>query len=155
MMQSYNLEASFRQLASLSLYEAGKGSSMIPIRSQRDLGGFMLRLGMGSVAGFIFISALSVWSAQNPALPKTNETAPAPSEVHNPAAVGSPKQNEDGEKSNHENAKADAAELSALADQLHDELKKMNKNVFSLAVVKKTEEIERLAKKIKGEANAH
>ena len=36
----------------------------------------------------------------------------------------------------------DAAELSALADQLRDELKKMNSNVLSLDVIRKTEKVE-------------
>lgn len=51
--------------------------------------------------------------------------------------------------------RADAAELSALADQLRDELNKMTLDVFSLDVLQKAKKAEKLAKKIKGEANAH
>ena len=48
--------------------------------------------------------------------------------------------------------KADVAELSALAEQLRNELQKTNVNVLSLNILQKSEAIEKLAKKIKGEA---
>jgi hypothetical protein len=44
----------------------------------------------------------------------------------------------------------DSAELSKLAEELKIELEKNDHNVLSLAAVKKTEEIEKLAKRIRG-----
>jgi predicted mannosyl-3-phosphoglycerate phosphatase (HAD superfamily) len=79
----------------------------------------------------------------------------SPAAVNNGAAVTTPQQKEEPQKSNLEKTKTDAAELSALADQLRDELKKMNINVFSFKVIEETEKIEKLAKKIKEEANGH
>jgi hypothetical protein len=49
--------------------------------------------------------------------------------------------------------KADVAELSTVADQLRDELAKMNVNVFSLDVLRKAEKVEQLAKKVKEEVH--
>lgn len=43
----------------------------------------------------------------------------------------------------------DAAKLASLADELREALEKEDRFVFSLSTVKKTEEIERLAKKIR------
>lgn len=66
-----------------------------------------------------------------------------------------PKPKEEPKKTSREKAKSDAAELSTLADQLRDQLNKINVNVLSLDVIQKTEEIEKLAKQIKGEADEH
>jgi hypothetical protein len=73
--------------------------------------------------------------------------------VKNSTALNTGEQKGEAKKSNLEKARTDAAELSALADQLRDELKKMNANVLSLDIIRKTEKVEKLARKIKAEAN--
>jgi hypothetical protein len=128
---------------------------MIAARPLLKLRGFMLPLGMGVVAALVLLTTVSVWSAQNPAPPKNGEGLSPPSAVNDQAALITPKEKGEPKKSNLEKARTDAAELSALADQLRDELKKMNVNVLPLDVIEKTQKLEKLAKKIKGEANGY
>jgi len=52
-------------------------------------------------------------------------------------------------KSEHEANLKDAAELSDLADQLKIDLEKNDRYVVSMATLKKTDEIEKLAKRIR------
>ena len=126
---------------------------MVPPRPQCRLAGFIHPSGGMGLAALILLTAMSLRSAQNPA-PLTN--APPPSAaVNNQAALATPKPKEGAPKSGRDKVKADAAELSTLADQLRDELNKLNVNVFSLDVLQKAEKIEKLAKQIKGEANGH
>jgi hypothetical protein len=117
------------------------------------LRGFMFTLGVGIIAGFVLLTTLSVRSAQIPSSPKNGEVLSPPSAVNDQAVLTTPKQKGEPKKSNLEKTKDDAAELCVLANQLRDELNKMNPNVFSLDVIQKTEEVEKLAKKIKGDAN--
>jgi hypothetical protein len=67
----------------------------------------------------------------------------------------SPKQKREIAKSRFEKMKQDADDLAALAKSLQEELDKSNENVFSLHVVEKAEKIEKLARKIKGEAKGY
>jgi len=53
-------------------------------------------------------------------------------------------------KEDHEQAMKDVNELISIAEQLRDELGKSGEHVVSVSSVKKTEEIERLARKIRG-----
>ncbi len=53
-------------------------------------------------------------------------------------------------KVEHERSLRDAAELVELAQALHDELEKNGRHVLSIGSIKKTEEIEKLAKRIRG-----
>ena len=53
-------------------------------------------------------------------------------------------------KQDHEQAMKDVNELISVAEQLRDELQKSGEHVVSVSSVKKTEEIERLARKIRG-----
>jgi hypothetical protein len=112
----------------------------------------MFPLGVGVVAALVLLTTASARSAQNPASPKNGEALPSPSAVNNQAAMASPKEKEEPKRSGLDKTKADAAELSALADQLRDELNQTNVNVFPLDVLEKTQKLEKLAKKIKGEA---
>jgi len=128
---------------------------MIRTRPLLTLRGFILSPGVGVVAALVLLTTLSVWSAQNPAPPKNGEVLSPPIAVNDQSALTTPKQNGGPKKSNLEKTKTDAAELSALADQLRDELNKMNANVLSLDVIEKTQRLEKLAKKIKEEANGH
>jgi len=53
-------------------------------------------------------------------------------------------------KAEHEKTLRDAAELVDLAESLKQELEKNDRHVLSLAALKKTEDIEKLAKRIRG-----
>jgi hypothetical protein len=57
-------------------------------------------------------------------------------------------------KSKRDSAIADAAELVSIADQLRDELKKTDVHVLPFKAIEKTQSMEKLAKKIKGESGA-
>ena len=52
-------------------------------------------------------------------------------------------------KADHEKTVQDAAQLVKLAEELQDDLIKEDRHVLSLAMLKKTEDIEKLAKKIR------
>jgi len=111
--------------------------------------------GVALVALLVWLPTVSVRSAQNPAPPRNGAALSALPLVSNQALLTSNAPKADPKKSNLEKTKTDAAELSTLADQLRDELNKMNVNVLALDVIKKTESVEKLAKKIKEEANGH
>lgn len=53
-------------------------------------------------------------------------------------------------KDNHQKALKDADDLVAMAEELRDELKRAGDYVVPVSSVKKTEEIEKLARKIRG-----
>ena len=55
-------------------------------------------------------------------------------------------------KANFEKMKHDAGELADLAKSLQQELEKSNENILSLDIVEKADRIEKLAKRIKGNA---
>jgi predicted RND superfamily exporter protein len=52
-------------------------------------------------------------------------------------------------KEDHERSLKDAAELVKLAEELKEELEKNDRHVISVGSIKKTEEIEKLAKRIR------
>jgi hypothetical protein len=126
---------------------------MIPVRPLLRLRGIMHRLCTVGAAALVLVSVVSAGSAQNPAVPKTEEMLPPAPAINNQAALPTLKPRVATKKTPLEKTKCDAAELSSLADQLQDELNKMNVNILSLDVLQKTEAIEKLAKKIKGEAD--
>ena len=55
-------------------------------------------------------------------------------------------------KANFEKLKRDAGELAGLAKDLQEELNRSNENMLSLHVVEKADKIQKLAKRIKGNA---
>ena len=57
-------------------------------------------------------------------------------------------------KQDHQQALKDAEDLVSMAEQLRDELKKAGDYVVPVASVKKTEEIEKLARRIRGRLKA-
>jgi hypothetical protein len=140
------------------------GPAQTPLRPRKDSAMFKttprlkfhrIILSSGVVIAALFLlTAVPTRSAQDSPPLKNGEALSSTSAVNDQAALTAPKQNGEPKKSKLEKTKTDAAELSALADKLRDELKKMNVNVFSLDVIQKTEEVEKLAKKIKGEAYA-
>jgi hypothetical protein len=100
----------------------------------------------------VTMTSVTMRSAQGPAPPKNTAGYSSPPALNNQATAITPKENSDSKKSNFDKTRTDAVELSALADQLRDELKHMNINVLPLDVLEKTQKLEKLARKIKGEA---
>jgi hypothetical protein len=74
-----------------------------------------------------------------------------PGEAEEPPRLPNGKsQQEEILKADHEKDVVDARELARLATELRDELEKSDAHVLSVASLKKTEDIEKLAKKIRG-----
>jgi hypothetical protein len=93
---------------------------------------------------FVMAAALAT-PAQTP-LPQTRPSAPeSPEEVRMPNGK---LQRDEILKADYKKSLEEARELSKLADDLKLELEKNDRNVLSVAMLKKTEEIERLAKRI-------
>ena len=115
------------------------------------------RFGLLAGVGIAFFCGLFgarlLRSMQKPALPPSERPPASSPAVNNGTALATTEPAKDPKKSRFDQTKIDAAELSALADQLRDELSKMNVNVLSLDVIQKTEQVEKLAKKIKGEGH--
>lgn len=114
--------------------------------------GFVFSGAVGLVAALAFFTATLLRSAQRPNPSQNGAAFSEPSAGNEPAIANAAKPKAEPKKTKLEKTKADAAQLSALADQLRDEIDKMNVNVLSLDIIQKTEEVEKLAKKIKGEA---
>ena len=125
---------------------------MIPTRLSATLCGFPLPRLVWAVGLLILLSVTPVSVAQNPAVPKTGEPVSSYPATNAQAAVTTAKQ-ETPKLSPCEKAKSDAAELSDLADKLRDQLHRTDVNILPLTIIQKTEAIEKLAKKIKGEAD--
>ncbi len=117
--------------------------------------GFLIFPCLLVVAALILPTTVGLLGAQNPGPTKTGEAATPPSALNNQPTAITSKEKEESKKSGADRTKTDAAELSALADQLRDELNKLNVNVLPLDVLAKTQKLEKLAKKIKGEAYEH
>ncbi len=117
--------------------------------------GFLISPCLVVVATLILLATVRLQSAQNPVPTKTGEAAAPPSALNDQPTASTPKEKEESKKSSAGKTETDAAELSALADQLRDELNKLNVNVLPLDVLAKTQKLEKLAKKIKGEAYEH
>lgn len=126
---------------------------MIRSHPPHKLNGLMLPLIRGAVAAALLLAAVPVGNAQNSASSNPGEVLSAPAATKNLAAVTTTAQKVQPGKTKLEKTKNDAAELAALADQLRDELEKLNANVFSLDVFQKTEKVEKLVKKIKEDAH--
>jgi uncharacterized protein YggE len=122
------------------------------VKPKHPLQGFILPAGAAIISAAILMGAATLRSQQNTTASthlEVSATAAASVQPSPPA----PQPKVEAKKSNLDKTKDDAAELSALADKLKDELDKLNANVFSLDVIQKTEQLEKLARKIKGEAN--
>ena len=117
--------------------------------------GLALPLGAACILAPTLLLSASAGRAQNPAPPEGPTSVSSPAVVKELAAPAVTQQKRENKNSNLEKTKADAAELSVLADQIRDELNKMNVNVLPLDVIEKAEKVEQLARKIKGEAHGH
>jgi hypothetical protein len=95
---------------------------------------------------FAVVVTLTALAAQRPSR-QIDEAERAPSsDVRLPNGKS---QQEEILKAEHQKTLKDASELIELAEQLKAELEKNDRHVLSLASLKKTEEIEKLAKKIR------
>jgi hypothetical protein len=126
---------------------------MGPLKSVVRLHGITHSLRTVVLAALILLFVVAVRSAQNPAVPNGGEVLPPESTAKDQSAPAPPRQVGGAKKTGREKTKTDVAQLSVLADQLRDELNKMNPNVFSLDILEKTQAIEKLAKQIKEEAD--
>ncbi len=75
---------------------------------------------------------------------------PSPSNPEDRKLPNGKSQNDAIAKQNHEQALKDTNDLISVAEQLRDELKKAGNYVVPISSVKKTEEIEKLARRIRG-----
>jgi len=95
---------------------------------------------------FILLCALGSPAQQNPGPP------PRPGEIQPSEDIRLPNgklQRDEILKAEYQKSLDDARELSRLADDLKLELEKNDRYVLSIATLKKTEEIEKLAKRIR------
>jgi hypothetical protein len=119
-------------------------------------------LGVAVTGAILFLALLmaSPLTAQNRRFPTTPEARPQnPYPFPEPPTVPSPdrteKQKEALVKYNFKEMKKHARQLTQLAQSLQKKIDQTNANVLSLEIVQKAEEIEKLAKKIKGEAKGY
>ena len=102
----------------------------------------------------MLLTTVHARTAQAPVAPDpASALAPAAAPKDETTTAAGPKA--EAKETKLDKTKSDAAELSTLADQLADELNKMNVNVFSLDVLHKAEKVEKLAKKIKEEVHGN
>ena len=90
--------------------------------------------------------ALSLMFSQADLPPARHRTHEDPSDVKLPNGKN---QQEEILKADHQKTLQDAAELVKLAEQLQDDLIKEDRHVLSIASLKKAEDIEKLARKIR------
>jgi hypothetical protein len=103
--------------------------------------------------GWLALAAVSgAWSAQGPDFPgnQVPQRIPPPDAGRDRRLPNVKSQNDAIARKQHEDSLKDAEEMVGLAQQIRDELQKAGNYVVPLATVKKTEEIEKLARKIRG-----
>jgi hypothetical protein len=86
--------------------------------------------------------------AQAPMAPPSQQPRPPHRFGNDDANPNSKPQQDEILKADHEQDLKDAGQLIALAEQLKQELEKNDRHVLSITSLKKTEEIEKLAKRI-------
>jgi len=97
----------------------------------------------------ITCAALAVWMLAASSMP-SQERRPRDEETQSPTRLPSGKlQMEEILKAEHEKSVKDAAQLIDLAEGLKAELEKDDTHVLSISSLKKTEEIEKIAKRIR------
>ena|SRR5689334_11255294 len=94
-------------------------------------------------------SSAFVATAQNSPQPE-DRTLPLPDTQTDRRLPNGKSQNDAIARDQHERSLKDAEQLIALSQQLKDEIQKAGTFVVPLATVKKTEEIEKLARRIRG-----
>jgi hypothetical protein len=95
-------------------------------------------------------AALALMLALIPvAAPQRLPQGPPPPDDHDTRLPNGKTQQEEILKADHERDLKDAAQLFELAEGLKEELEKNDRHVLSISSLKKTEEIEKLAKRIR------
>jgi hypothetical protein len=98
------------------------------------------------------VGASAMLAAQDPSQqpPPTTHELPIPNPNEDDRLPNGKSRRNEIAKQEHEQALKDADELIAVAQQLKDELQKAGNYVVPVSSVKKTEEIEKLARRIRG-----
>jgi len=113
---------------------------------------------MGSTRreAFLTLAASAVLSAQNqpPEDPRHPHLPPVANPDEDTKLPNGKSQKDAIAKQDHERALKEAEDLLSLAQQLRDELQRAGNYVVPVASVKKTEEIEKLARRIRGRLKA-
>jgi len=98
---------------------------------------------------FITCAALTLWTLAPTSMP-SQDRRPPDEETQAPTRLPSGKlQQDEILKADHEKSVKDAAQLIDLAESLKAELEKDDTHVLSISSLKKTEEIEKIAKRIR------
>jgi GTP-binding protein EngB required for normal cell division len=92
----------------------------------------------------------AAWLAAGAALLCAPQVEPPPSANRDILLPSGKSQQEEILKADHAKDLKDAAQLIELSEQLKEELEKNDRHVLSISSLKKTEEIEKLAKRIRG-----
>jgi hypothetical protein len=115
----------------------------------------------GALAACLCLASAGTFLAQNGTGPTLPQPVPAP-QIHPIPDVSNPdippisrKQKDAILKQNYKKMKQDAAQLVKLANQLQKSVDNSNSEILSVDVVKKADQIEKLAKKIKGKARGY
>jgi hypothetical protein len=128
---------------------------MIRFRALHKLRVIVISLSAGIFACIVLLAKAPAQSTPSAPPPDHGAVVSSGLDVGNEAAPPPTPPPAEPKKIKLNKTQTDAAELSALADQLRDELDKMNADVLSLDVIQKTEKVQSLARKLKGEANEH
>ena len=103
-----------------------------------------------AIAVALLLPALKPLAAQTPATtPTPQATSPAPAQTESQATKLTPKQAREAQIA------ADTEKLFQLAQELKVEVDKSSKDTMSLSVIKKSEEIEKLARQLKQDMRAN
>jgi len=100
----------------------------------------------------VFAAVSAASSAQVPEFPDQQNTQriPVPDTGRDRRLPDGKSQSDAIARKQHEDSLKDANEMVSLAEQIRDELQKAGNYVVPITTVKKTEEIEKLARKIRG-----
>ena len=101
-------------------------------------------------AVLLSVAGSALLAAQNPTPDQRRPEIPPPNDDSDHRLPNGKSQKNEIAKEEHQQALKEADDLLAVAQQLKDELQKAGDYVVPLSSVKKTEEIERLAKRIRG-----
>lgn len=106
-----------------------------------------MRLWLWRCALVLLLAALVALGQRGPDTPSPAPAAPGSDDVRLPNGK---MQKDEILKAEREQNLKDAAQLAGLAQQLQEELEKQDRFVLSMSTLKKTEDIEKLAKRIRG-----
>jgi len=138
--------------------QAAKGVTLVRSQGFARQGGMFLSWGLLITITWLTPATAPAQSSANQNPATAWDTRPFPLHIHDAPSTSqddAPQPLTDKRKAilkaNFEKTKNDAAEMAALAKELHAELNKPNADAHSLEVVNLADKIEKLAKKIRGE----